>query len=108
MVLVDAFNDLGAASAGLSFNGGTLRTGANFVLFGRTGTLNMAGTGTIDTQAFAEQFGGNMSGAGTLTKIGTGSLFLTGSAAGHTGRRQRERGTSWVPTAPMRSGTRVP
>ncbi len=84
-VFVDAFSDLGAASAGLSFNGGTLQTGANFVLFGRTGTMNMAGNGTIDTQGFFDQFGGNLSGGGTLTKIGTGFLFLTGSAATHTG-----------------------
>ncbi len=84
-VFVDAFDDLGAATAGISFNGGTLQTGANFMLTGRTGTMNMAGNGTIDTQAFFEQFSGNLSGAGTLTKIGTGFLFLTGTAAAHTG-----------------------
>ncbi|MDE2141056.1 MAG: autotransporter domain-containing protein, partial [Elusimicrobia bacterium] len=68
--------NLGLATGGLTFNGGTLQTTAVFVT-SRAVTLN--GSGTIDTQAHATTLGGAIGGAGSLTQVGTGTLFLTGS-----------------------------
>ncbi|MFM9865803.1 MAG: autotransporter-associated beta strand repeat-containing protein [Micropepsaceae bacterium] len=85
VVFVDALSDLGAASAAMSFNGGTLRLGAAGVLGGRTGATTMAGSGTIDTNGFSTIYDGAISGAGTLTKLGAGTLNLGGNNNAHTG-----------------------
>ncbi|GGD42837.1 hypothetical protein GCM10007235_13560 [Pseudoxanthomonas indica] len=67
---------LGAASGGLTFNGGTLRTGAGFDST-RAITLN-AGGGTIDDASDAH-LRGVLSGVGGLTKTGAGVTTLTGA-----------------------------
>jgi autotransporter-associated beta strand protein len=85
VVLVDATSDLGANSAAMSFNGGTLRFGAAGVLAGRTGGINMAGAGTVDTNGFGAGYGGNISGSGALTVLGGGALNLVGANNGHSG-----------------------
>ncbi len=68
-------SDLDAGNVTSTFEGGTLTvdapadTGANFV-------VNAAG-GTIDTNGFATTISGQLSGAGTFTKAGEGTLVLS-------------------------------
>jgi len=61
----------------VDFNGGTLQT---------TGSLNTSRTssllalgGTIDTNGFDSIFSGDIINSGSLTKIGTGTLTLSGN-----------------------------
>ncbi|GAC1550406.1 MAG: autotransporter-associated beta strand repeat-containing protein [Collimonas sp.] len=72
---VGADANLGAATGGLTFNGGTLQT-ANSFTSDRTVMLNTSGT--IDTQANSNTLTGVISGAGTLAKQGSGTLILAG------------------------------
>ena len=77
---VNVLNDaaLGAPSAGLNFNGGTLQYGAQFdVDPSRTITLGDLG-GTLDTQAFDTTIAQGITGTGGLGKSGTGTLTLSG------------------------------
>ncbi|MGA7438815.1 MAG: autotransporter-associated beta strand repeat-containing protein [Luteibacter sp.] len=68
-------SNLGAAGSALSFDGGTLRATQNLAL-GRPVTINQGGA-TFDTSTslLATQAIG---GAGALTKIGAGSMVLSG------------------------------
>jgi autotransporter-associated beta strand protein len=76
---VSADNNLGAASGGLAFNGGTLQFGSAFNLANtRTITLN-GGGGTLDTNGFNTIVSQGITGAGGLTKTGAGTLTLSGS-----------------------------
>ncbi len=65
---------LGGAAGGLTFNNGTLALTAG-IISDRTVTLTSAGT--IDTGALTSTFSGQFTGAGGLTKLGTGILALT-------------------------------
>lgn len=67
-------NRLGAASGGLTFDGGILHTGAGFVS-ARTVTINAAG-GTIEDEGGAT-FSGVLQGTGGLSKNGAGTTILT-------------------------------
>jgi fibronectin-binding autotransporter adhesin len=67
--------NLGLADTGLTLDGGTLRYGAAFDT-DRAVTLG-AGGGTIDTQAQNVALLNAVSGSGSLTKVGTGTLTLT-------------------------------
>ncbi|MET3654893.1 beta strand repeat-containing protein, partial [Dyella japonica] len=69
--------NLGDATGGLSFDGGTLQTTAALTT-NRATTLN-AGGGIVDTNGFDVTFGGVTSGVGGLTKAGAGTLTLTGN-----------------------------
>ncbi|WP_027579819.1 autotransporter domain-containing protein [Bradyrhizobium sp. Ai1a-2] len=71
-----ADNNLGAATGGLSFDGGTLQLGAGLTT-ARSVMLNGNG-GTIDTNGFNSTFSGTIGGASSLTKAGAGSLTLAG------------------------------
>ncbi|WP_198139636.1 autotransporter outer membrane beta-barrel domain-containing protein [Ralstonia sp. A12] len=74
---IGADSALGGTAGGVTFNGGTLQL---------TGNLNVAATraisitsagGTIDTQGFTSTVSQGMTGAGALTKAGSGTLVLT-------------------------------
>jgi autotransporter-associated beta strand protein len=76
---VSADHNLGAASGGLTFNGGTLQFGSAFNLAStRTTTLN-GGGGAFDTNGFNTSISQGITGIGGLTKTGTGTLTLSGS-----------------------------
>ena len=76
---------LGAPTAPLTFNGGTLRLLSSFdVAANRPMVLNvpspgLPGSGTIDTNGFQTTVAQAISGAGALTKAGAGLLALTGA-----------------------------
>ena len=75
-------SNLGAASGGLTFDGGTLQTLAG-ITSARAIQVGLNG-GSIDTNGFDSTFGGGISGAGansigTLAKVGSGTLHLSGS-----------------------------
>ena len=73
-----ADNVLGAASGGLTLNGGSLQLGSTFNLApGRTVSIT-ANNGTIDTQGFNSTLAQGITGAGSLTKLGSGTLTLNG------------------------------
>ncbi|WP_349630453.1 autotransporter outer membrane beta-barrel domain-containing protein [Bradyrhizobium iriomotense] len=76
---VTSDSNLGAASGGLSFGGGTLQVLADFVS-SRSVTLN-AGGGTFDSNGYSVTLSGAVGGAGGLTKIGSGTLVLTGTSS---------------------------
>ncbi|ASR43603.1 hypothetical protein BEN78_09685 [Xanthomonas citri pv. mangiferaeindicae] len=67
--------NLGAATAGVTLDGGTLRALAD--LDSDRAIAAQAGGATVDTQAHAVTLGGAIDGAGALTKAGTGTLTLT-------------------------------
>jgi outer membrane autotransporter protein len=73
---VSADSNLGAASGGLAFDGGTLENRAAFTT-GRAIRLDSGG-GTLRTTADLTA-SGVISGAGALTKTGSGTLTLTGA-----------------------------
>jgi outer membrane autotransporter protein len=76
---VAADANLGAASGGLAFGGGTLRFLSGFTT-NRAVTLNSGG-GTFDTNGNNATLGGAISGSGGLTKIGAGALTLAGASS---------------------------
>ena len=69
----------GAGAAAFNFGGGTLRATGGF----STGLpMTLTGTGgaaTVDTQSYAVTLSGILSGNGGITKLGAGSLTLTGA-----------------------------
>ncbi|MGA2254373.1 MAG: autotransporter-associated beta strand repeat-containing protein, partial [Thermoguttaceae bacterium] len=73
---------LGAASAPLTFTGsGTLQAGVDAIVLNsnRNITVNSGMTATIDTQVFNMSIAGSIGGQGSLTKLGSGTLILSGS-----------------------------
>jgi autotransporter-associated beta strand protein len=73
---VGSSNALGTGA--LTFaNGTTLQAAANGLSLANAMTLN--GSNTVDTQANALTLSGTLSGTGALTKIGSGTLTLSGS-----------------------------
>jgi len=91
---------LGASSSdssNLVFDGGTLHwTGTTATGIDRGFTLN-AGGGTIRNNnadpAILIRFGGNVTGTGDLTKVGSGTLALSGAASDYTGKTFVNEGT---------------
>ncbi|MGA2498791.1 MAG: autotransporter-associated beta strand repeat-containing protein, partial [Tepidisphaeraceae bacterium] len=67
---------LGDPSSPVNFAGGTLRVTTPNFASARTMTVATAG-GSFDSGANSATLSGNISGAGTLAKIGTGTLSLT-------------------------------
>lgn len=87
---VSSDDALGAASAGISFGGGTLRFLAGFTT-SRIITLNSGG-GSFDTNGNDATLAGDIAGAGGLTKTGLGILSLSG-AGSYTGATNVDAGT---------------
>jgi autotransporter-associated beta strand protein len=71
-------------------SGTTLQAAANGLSLANAMTLN--GTSTVDTQANALTLSGNIGGAGGLTKIGAGTLTLSGPST-YTGATNVNAGT---------------
>ena len=71
-------------------NGTTLQAAANGLSLANAMTLN--GTSTVDTQANALTLSGNIVGTGGLTKIGSGTLTLSGPST-YTGATNVNAGT---------------
>ncbi|WP_338031104.1 beta strand repeat-containing protein [Ereboglobus luteus] len=80
---------LGSGSA--PFTSGTLRFDANNLSLANNFTL--ASTGEVDTQAHSGTLAGVISGAGNITKAGTGALTLTNAANTHSGTMLVRTGT---------------
>jgi fibronectin-binding autotransporter adhesin len=79
VLAVAADANLGAATGGLSFGGGTLQFLSGFTS-NRAVTLNTGG-GTVDTNGNSATLGGSISGSGAFTKIGGGTLTLSGTSS---------------------------
>ena len=89
---IAADNALGASSGNLTLNGGTLQLGSSFNLASSRAVAITANNGTIDTQSFNSTIAQNISGAGSLTKLGSGTLTLNGTN-GYTGGTNVNAGT---------------
>src|SRR5690606_35939115 len=89
--------NLGAASGGLTLNGGTLATTANMV---STRSITLTGTGGFDV-ASGTTLGlvGTIAGAGDLVKQGGGHLQLSGDSSGFAGTTTTMGGTLLVGNA---------
>jgi autotransporter-associated beta strand protein len=72
---------LGASTNPIILNGGTLLFANSF----DPGSLSLPSTGTLDTGANTVSVGGNITGSGALTKLGTGTLILGGTNNNFTG-----------------------
>ena len=70
---------LGASTGALTLNGGTLQFGSAFNLASGRAVSITANNGTIDTQGFNSTVAQNITGAGSLTKLGSGTLTLNGA-----------------------------
>lgn len=79
-------NSLGAASGGLTFDGGTLATTASFAT-GRGTTLAAGGGAFAPSAGTTLTHNGVISGAGQLTMAGPGTLILTGANSYEGGTR---------------------
>ncbi len=83
--------NLGAATAGLHFNGGTLATTASLNT-GRAITLTQ--TGVIDVATRTQLgLGGAIAGSADLIKAGAGQLHITGDSSAFTGHTRVQAGT---------------
>nr|WP_257140247.1 autotransporter outer membrane beta-barrel domain-containing protein [Burkholderia sp. RF2-non_BP3] len=89
---VAADNALGASSGALTFNGGTLQLGSAFDLASSRAVSITSNNGTIDTQGFNTTMTQGITGAGALTKLGSGTLTLNG-ANGYAGGTNVDAGT---------------
>ena len=72
----------GSATAGhLTLNGGTLQSTANFTLNSNRGTALGSSHGTFNINSGTTlNYGGAIAGTNNLTKLGSGSLILSGSS----------------------------
>ena len=69
-------SDARLGTGSLTFNGGALQT---LAAFNSAKAVSLLGAGTIDTNGFAANLTGAITGAGSLVKTGAGTLVLTGN-----------------------------
>ncbi|WP_296345300.1 autotransporter-associated beta strand repeat-containing protein [Reyranella sp.] len=79
VVSISSNANLGDNVGGLTFDGGGLRFDAGFALSSARAIALDTGGGTIDTNGFNTTIAQSITGNGTLTKIGNGTLVLGGS-----------------------------
>jgi fibronectin-binding autotransporter adhesin len=90
-IQIAADANLGAATGGITLDGGALATSANVT---SARDLVMAGAGTISTaEATTFTLVGPLSGTGALTKVGGGTLLLTADNSSYTGATTITAGT---------------
>ena len=65
-------------SATVNLAGGTLQAGASFTSTSAV-SMTLSSTSTIDTQSYSPTISGTLSGSGSINKIGSGTLILTGT-----------------------------
>ena len=70
--------NLGDATGGLTFDGGALRYDGAFDISATRAVTLADGGGTFDSNGFAAGIAADITGAGGLTKTGTGTLLLSG------------------------------
>ncbi|MBB4000888.1 autotransporter domain-containing protein [Aureimonas pseudogalii] len=99
---IGADASLGAASSGLIFSGGTLRTTGSFAS-ARDVAITSSGTISTDT-GVATTLSGVISGAGSLTATGTGTLILTGANTHQGGTRIAGGGLTLATGGSLASG----
>lgn len=92
VLAVAADSAMGAATGGITFNGGTLQLASAFDVAASRPVLINAGGGTVDTQGFDSTLTQGATGAGALSKIGSGTLTLAGNNS-HAGGTHINAGT---------------
>jgi autotransporter-associated beta strand protein len=93
-------NDAALGSGGITLEGGTLQTGAS-IMDGRT--IVIVGSGTLDNGGNASNFGGLISGSGSLVVSGTGTMTLSGANT-YTGGTTLTSGVTLVATNDLNLG----
>jgi outer membrane autotransporter protein len=91
-VSISADRALGGTSGSLTFDGGALQLGSSFDLAATRAVSITSNGGTIDTQGFQSTIAQGITGAGALTKAGSGTLVLDGTN-GYTGGTNVAAGT---------------
>ena len=89
--VLEITSDGALGTAGLKFDGGTLRAGASFS--SNRGVTIAEGGGTFDTQANGLTWSGALVGTGAVTKTGSGTLMLSNNNSGYTGAVRVATGT---------------
>jgi len=91
-LILNADNELGGATSGLTLNNGTLQFAASFDLASTRAFALGAGGGTVNTNGFNTTVSQAISGSGALTKTGAGTLTLA-AANTYTGTTTISAGT---------------
>lgn len=79
---VNADSALGAIASITTFSGGTLQFGGNIALSAsRSMAINSGATGFFDTLGNSATVASTITGGGTLAKVDSGALYLTGSSS---------------------------
>ena len=77
-VVISADANIGNKAGGVIFGGGTLEVGIS-AYAPKNRTFTLTGNGTLKVDGDTMTISTNMTGAGTLTKLGNGALILTGT-----------------------------
>ena len=97
---------LGATSGTLTLSGGTLQAGAPLSIdASRVVVMGTGAVGTIDTNGNAVSIPGTFTGSGSLRKIGSGTLTLSGANINFTGGATVSAGTLVLQDTTAFSGT---
>jgi autotransporter-associated beta strand protein len=84
-VLISSNGNLGGAAGGVTLtSGGALRFGATTSIGTRPVSLS-SGSGVVDSNGFDATIAGSISGGGSLTKAGAGTLVVSSTGNGYSG-----------------------